>query len=214
MVRIINQIKKEYQECKGSLKEPMLIEKTDKYRGQEYRYFEMDKKAFLLVSMKCRGTKSIMARDLIVEAFLQMEQTLLRQKNQEWIRERKQGKALRSVLTDKIKEFIEYAIAQGASENAGFYYANITTLQYKALGLIEKNEKINHRFRDMLNQMELHNLVTCEYYAKQAIEEGMDQKLHYKDIFQLAKEKAVALGSVLILPGSFVQIETKTPNKR
>ena len=130
-----------------------------------------------------------------------MERRLLNQNNLEWKQEREQGKQIRLEFTDEIKTFVDYATAQG-SQNAQRYYANFTKMNYKALGLIEKNEKIDKQFRNLLDRMDLHNLVTAEYHAKSALLEGMERELHYKDIYQFAKQRVIKLADVLLLPES------------
>ena len=131
-------------------------------------------------------------------AFYQMEQALLRQNNLEWKQEREQGKEIRLALTDEIKTFIDYATANG-SENAQYYYTTITKMQYKALGLIENNEKINKDFRNTLDIMDLHNLISSEQVARKALLEGVEQKLHYKDIFQLAKQRVLQFADIILI---------------
>ena len=105
----------------------------------------------------------------------------------DWRTNRTTGRVERLNLTDTIKDFVEYATAQGSS-SAKMYYANITKMEYKALELIEKaDNKINGNFRDALSCTELGHLITAESIARGAIEKGMKQKMHYKDIYQLAK---------------------------
>ena len=127
-----------------------------------------------------------------------MERSLLRQKNLVWQREREQGKQIHLNLTDEIKTFIDYATTQG-SKNANKYYITINLMQYKALGLIEKNEKIDNQFRNTLDIMDLNNLESSEKVARKALIDGMEQKLHYKDIYQLAKQRVLLLSDIMII---------------
>jgi len=175
-------------------------EKTHSYRGQSFRYFEMNKPAFSLFVMGFTGQKALKWKRIFNDAFYQMEQSLLRQSNLEWQGTREQGKQIHISLTDEVKTFIEYAKNQGANEKgANMYYSNITKMEYKALGLIEKNEKISKDFRNTLDSMDLHNLLAAENVARKALMDGMQQELHYKDIFQLAKNNVTQLADIMVI---------------
>lgn len=174
------------------------IEKFKEYRGQEFRYYIMNKKAFSILVMNFSGDKALEWQEKFYDAFAIMEQTLLNKSNHEWKTERLQGKQVRVELTDTIKQFVEYATMQG-SKSAKMYYPNITKMEYKALGLIEKNEKVSKNFRDTLDLMQLHQLIVAEYVANKSLSEGMEQKLHYKDIYQLAKNNVMNLAETMFI---------------
>lgn len=195
IIRIINKLINDF---KGDPKSPLILKKEDEYRGKKYIYYEMDKEFFTHLMMRFKGKKAFEWQCAFVKAFFQMEQALLRQSNLEWQREREQGKQIRLDLADEIKEFIEYATTNG-SQNAKNYYATITKMQYKALGLIEKNEKINKTFRNTLDLMDLHNLISSEQIARKALIEGMGRNLHYKDIYQLAKQRVLKFADIILI---------------
>ena len=85
-----------------------------------------------------------------------------------------------------IKDFVEYATAQGSTK-ANFYYKHLTSATYKALFLVA--DKFPGQFRDLLNSRQLSFLRSAEIVAADALKDGMAQGLFYKDIFQLAKTK-------------------------
>lgn len=191
------------------IKFPLLFEeKTHLVKGQNYRFVRMNKPAYSLLVMEFSGKKAFGTKLLFNDAFYQMEQALLRQKNLEWRGAREQGKQIRIELTDRIKDFVDYAIAQG-SQNAHKYYITITKMQYKALGLIEKNEKISKDFRGMLDMMDLNHLLAAENVARKALLEGMEQELHYKDIFQLAKTNVLQLADIMVIKPRNMEIGDK-----
>jgi hypothetical protein len=105
--------------------------------------------------------------------------------NAQWLETRNSGKPVRRIETDTVKKFIEYAIAQG-SKNAGFYYANITLMQNKALFLIE--QKFSN-IRDILNLKQLSIVICADEIVTKALEDGMAQNMKYQDIYQLAKKR-------------------------
>ena len=113
-----------------------------------------------------------------------------------------QIKDARKSLTDVIKDFVDYATEQG-SKSAKMYYTNITKMEYAALELTQqaKTAKCDGlNFRDTLDCMDLCFLSTAEQVAKNAIKQGMDVNMHYKDIYQLAKDKVFAYAETVKLP--------------
>jgi len=182
----------------NNLEIPLFFKKEGKSRGKKFIYYEMDKEFFSHLTMRFRGEKAFIWQCKFIKAFFQMEEALLRQSNLEWQREREQGKQIRLALTDEIKIFIDYAFT-GGSQNANNYYSTITKMQYKALGLIEKNEKIDKEFRNTLDMMDLNNLISSEQIARKALMDGIEQKLHYKDIFQLAKKRVLQFANIIII---------------
>jgi len=56
--------------------------------------------------------------------------------------------------------------------------------------------------------MDLHNLLSAEQVARKALLDGMNTKLHYKDIYQLAKQRVFQLADIMIIPQT-----TKLENK-
>ena len=201
VVDVIKKLIGDFEENKGRIARPLFKEKEEEYRGQKYTYYEMDKIFFSHLVMRLKGKSSFEWQSKFVQAFFEMEKALVRQSNLEWQREREQGKEIRLNLTDEIKNFIEYAVAQG-SENANHYYNLITKMQYKALGLIENNEKISKEFRNTLDIMDLHNLLSSEIIARKSLLDGIEQKLHYKDIFQLAKTNILQFANLVLIPQS------------
>jgi len=183
---------------KGNPEIPLIFKKEGEYRGKKFTYYEMDKEFFSHLAMRFKGEKAFSWQRLFIRDFFRMEQALLRQGNLEWRREREQGKEIHLILTDEIKLFIDYAISQG-SQNAKNYYSTITKMQYKALGLIEKNEKIDKEFRNTLDVMDLHILLSSEIIARKALMDGIDKKLHYKDIFQLAKQRVLQYAGLVLI---------------
>jgi len=198
VVTLIKKLVLDFDEIKES-ESPLIREKEDEYRGKKYIYYEMDREFFSHLSMRFKGKKAFKWQKQFIKAFFQMEQALLRQSNLEWKQEREQGKQIRIGLTDEIKTFIDYAISQG-SQNAKHYYTTITQMNYKALCLIEANEKIDKNFRNTLDIMDLHNLLSSEQIAKKALMDGVEQKLHYKDIFQLAKQRVLQFADIILIP--------------
>ena len=112
------------------------------------------------------------------------DQVLLRQSNDEFKMVRSQGKIARKQETEMIKDFVEYAIEQGSS-GAKFYYKHFTKATYKALSLLEHRKP---KTRDTLDLLELNQLYIAENIVSKVIQQGMDDKEHYKVIYELCKQ--------------------------
>ncbi len=155
---------------------------------------------FSFLCMGFTGKEAAKWKEAYIRAFNQMEKQLLKQQDQlEWKQARLQSKEVRKSVTDTIKNFVDYATNQG-SRSASMYYANITKMEYAALELVEKGSKIPTGLRDNLDMMDLCFLATAEQLAKQSLHAGMNQRLHYKEIYQLAKERVNAYAETVKLP--------------
>lgn len=166
-------------------------------KGRTFPEYTMTRDGFMFLVMGFTGAKAVGMKLKFIEAFNAMEAKLAKQNDQvEWKMARLQGKAIRSVLTDTLQEFVAYAKRQG-SENAERYYGSITLMEYKALSLIEKGAKVGKSFRDTLDGMQIATLTVAENVARQAIQRGMDQHMHYKEIYQAAKLDVERLADVV-----------------
>jgi Rha family phage regulatory protein len=168
--------------------------------GREYDCYAMTKDGFALLAMGFTGKAAMKWKIEFINAFNAMENALLnKQDSIEWKQARLQSKSARKSFTDVVKLFVEYATNQG-STSASRYYENITKMEYSALEIVEKGQKIPKDFRDTLDCMDLCFLATAEQVAKNAIKQGIDSEMHYKEIYQLAKEKVFSYADTVKLP--------------
>ena len=157
----------------------------------------MTRDGFTLLAMGFTGKDALSWKLKFLAAFNQMEQSLLKQADSlEWKAARLQIKSVRKSFTRTIQDFVEYATAQG-SQSAAMYHPNLTKMEYKALDLLDKQKTALGNFRDTLDIMDLCYLQAAELIAKGALEQGMQQKMHYKEIFQFAKQKVSAYAETL-----------------
>lgn len=170
-----------------------LSEYTDT-TGRTLPMYCITRDGFMFLAMGFKGKKAAEWKVKFIGAFSLMEETLLRQQNLSWQQARLEGKTVRRELTDTVSDFVEYATAQG-SQNARQYYRNITTMTYRALFFVRAASP--KPFRDMLDTMQSIFLATAEYIASKALAEGMRQKLPYKDIYALARDKVTAYAATL-----------------
>lgn len=149
----------------------------------------MNRDGFTLLAMGFGGTKAFKWKLVYLAAFNAMEAKLVRDADKlDWKAARLGVKQARRSFTDTVANFVEYATSQG-SQSAKMYYANITKMEYKALDLLERQKTAIGNFRDTLDIMDIAFLAAAEMVAKVAIEQGMEQKMHYKEIYIFAKQK-------------------------
>ena len=103
---------------------------------------------------------------------------------------RNEGKIIRRVETDAIKEFIEYAKSNG-SQSSERYYAIITKATNEILS-IKKGQ------RDSLSAGQLDHLAMVERVIANALTQGIEKGMNYKDIYKLASIKAKQVYQVVI----------------
>lgn len=158
-------------------------------KNVSYRGYTISRDGFSFLCMGFTGKKAAKWKELFIEAFNMMERKILKDNDRQgWKAARLQGKAIRRSTTDTIKELVDYATSMG-SKNAETYYANVTRMEYKALGLLEQSKSVTGNFRDTLDIMEIGYLQVAESIATVAIRQGLQDKLHYKDIYALAKQR-------------------------
>lgn len=104
---------------------------------------------------------------------------------------RADGKMIRRVETDAIKEFIEYAKSNG-SQSSERYYAIITKATNEILN-------ISAGQRDSLTAMQLEHLAMVERVIASALTQGIEKEMNYKDIYKLASSKAKQVYGIVSL---------------
>lgn len=103
---------------------------------------------------------------------------------------RNEGKIIRKVETDAIKEFIEYAKTNG-SQSGERYYAIITKATNEILD-------IDAGQRDSLSAIQLDRLAMIERVIANALTQGIEKGMNYKDIYKLASSKARQVYNVVV----------------
>lgn len=168
-------------------------------RGRKFECFMMTRDGFTFLCMGLTGKDAAKWKEAYIKAFNKMEKTLLRKSDAlGWKQARLQSKTVRKDFTDVVKRFVDYATKQG-SKSAAMYYTNITKMEYSALELTEKGQKVSKDFRNTLDLMDLSFLSAAEFVAQNALDEGMHRHLPYKEIYKLAKERVQAYaGTVMI----------------
>lgn len=149
----------------------------------------------LLVILAKNSKKSIELKVRVAKEFKAMKNALARMavKAPDWQQVRQDGKAVYHQKTDVIKTFVDYATLQG-SQSAKMYYTNLATMENKALFLIEQKYP---SLRAVLNIKQLMQVSTADQIVEKALQDGMTEKLPYKDIYQLAKERVQQFSNII-----------------
>lgn len=166
-------------------------------RGKKQTMYLMTEDGWTFLVMGFNGKEANSIKIKFIKAFRDMQTMLQNKNNESWKEIRTHGKLARRELTDVIQEFVEYATSQG-STSAKFYYSNITKMTYKALAMLEKGAKVSPGFRDLLDNSNLTFLAAAELKAEDALQFGMQEGMHYKEIYEYAKNKVEVLAHAIL----------------
>lgn len=170
-----------------------------KTKGTPFREYLLTEGQFLFLGTLFKNSDQVVefkfklvkefekCRDLLAKALNQKQ-------NAEWQEARINGKRNRSLATDAIQEFVEYAKAQGGTPaGCDMYYSNITKMTNALLFICEGNFK---NLRNVLTSSQLMIIGGAEMAINKALRDGMKAKLFYKDIYKDVKEKAKTYASL------------------
>jgi phage regulator Rha-like protein len=160
--------------------------KTENSRGakiQKYALLSEDQCYFVLTLM--RNNDKVVALKLnLVKSFSNARKQIAERDTA-----RLEGKKVRRTETDAIKKLVDFATANG-SDNARFYYADITIMTNNVLG-------IDKGMRDTLSTRQLDVLSMIEMFIRIAINDGLKADLTYQQIFALCKDRISELSPLL-----------------
>jgi phage regulator Rha-like protein len=149
-----------------------------------------EEQATFAMTLSRNSAKVIECKKKLTRGFYSARKLLQQRHNAEWIEARNSGKRSRKQETDGIKSFVEYAKAQG-SQSAEKYYMSISKMENAALFLVEQKYP---NLRDVLGVAELGLIAVADTIVFNALREGVEKAMHYKDIYKLAKQRVEALG--------------------
>lgn len=166
--------------------------------GRPTESYLLNEDQFILLVLLAKNTKeSVGLKIRVSKEFKRMKQTIAnlvsQRQDPSWQNVRSDGKAVYLQKTDVIKDFVKYAESQG-SKSATMYYTNLAKMENNALFFIEAKYK---NLREIMTIKQLMQVATADDVIEKAIKEGMDSKMHYKDIYQLAKERVIAFANII-----------------
>lgn len=174
------------------------MQKPNAKGGRPTKGYLLNEDQFILLVLLARNSKEVIQLKIrVAKEFKRMKQTIsnliAQRKNPDWQNVRSDGKAIYLQKTDIIKEFVDYAKSQG-STSAERYYSNMATMENRALFFIERKYK---NMREIMTIKQLMQIATADDVIEKAIREGIDQKLNYKDIYKLAKDRVIAFANII-----------------
>ncbi len=148
-------------------------------KGEQRPMYFINRDGFTFLIMGFTGKDADIWKWKYIKAFNQMEK-LIREKSTAAYRVSDQEeRTTRRAETDVIKEFVEYARAQG-STHADYYYSNYTRLAYKAAGITDKMTAAG---------LQLDDLALVEHLIAHTLRTGMAAGHSYKDIYVDCKQR-------------------------
>ena len=192
--KLIAEIRRMYSDLigKGSPQNggaKFFFEATYENRGKQYPMYLMNRDGFSLLVMGFTGKKALDWKLKYINAFNQMENIIREKQSQSWIETRTVGKLSRKAETDVIKQLVEYAKQQG-SEHADMLYMTYSKLANKTVGVTN---------RDTATAKQLMNLSVTENIILKVVEDGINQQLHYKEIYRNCKERLAIVNQLAYL---------------
>lgn len=174
------------------------MQKPSSKGGRPTKGYLLNEDQFILLALLARNTKEVVDLKVrVCREFKRMRQTIsnliAQRDNPDWQNVRKDGKAVYYQKTDVIKKFVEYAEIQG-SKSASMYYTNLAKMENNALFFIEAKYK---NMREIMTIKQLMQVATADQVIEKAIQEGMDKRMNYKDIFKLAKSRVISFAEII-----------------
>ncbi len=178
----------------GELKSILKMLTHEKKKRQRTTVFELNEGQSLLLFTYLKNTP--IAREFkkhLVRQFLTMRKFILNLENIDRAEIRAEGKIIRRLESDTIKQFVDYATKQG-SKSAFRYYSNITKMENAALfNLAAKFDNV----RELLDTFQLSDILKADQIVNKYLLEGMENQMYYKDIYKLAKENVLKYGNIM-----------------
>lgn len=148
-------------------------------KGEWRKKYLMNRDGFTFIAMGFTGKEADAWKWKYIDAFNAMEKIITEKQTAVWLETRQQGKLIRRDETNVIQKLVEYARKQG-STHAEMLYMTYSKLANKMAGITN---------RDQASILQLNDLTTMERIIAKVVIDGMEQGIHYKDIYQQSKER-------------------------
>lgn len=160
--------------------------KPSKYKDASGKYnkkYLLNKDGFVFLAFGFTGKEVDAWKWKYIDAFNRMERLVYEKNTAAYQIADQEERITRRAETDVIKEFVEYARAQG-STHADHYYSNYTRLAYKSVGITDKTTAAGSQLDD---------LALVEHLITHTLRTGMVAGHNYKDIYQDCKNRLEAM---------------------
>lgn len=196
--RAVIQLLKKYENDFLDLESSAFKMRKFKTKGRGGELFELGEihATFLLTLMRNSEKVVKFKKDLTKEFYQQRDviaKLISQQRDPNWQNVRNDGKFIYKQKADVIKQFVDYATEQG-STSANRYYMALAKMENSSLFFIEQKYK---SLRDIMTIKQLMQVGTADDVIDRALKEGMESGDHYKEIYQLAKERVCAFADII-----------------
>lgn len=147
--------------------------------GKVYSCYLISKMGCEFIANKMTGDKGILFTAMYVKQFNEMEQIQMQKTTKQWQELRDLSKVKTKFLNDTIKEFIEYAKAQGSTHAQNYY-----TIFHKLINSITATYDRNNTDMEHLN-----NILFIISMADKCIHEGIASQRPYKEIYTTCRDR-------------------------
>ena len=173
-------------------------------RPEIFYYLNESQLTFLIMMLRVKrkddNDRVLEFKEKITAEFHRMKKVLfdlsIQKANQEWLDTRAKGKISRLKETDVLNKFKNYAVSQGSNgyKDKNQVYITFTKMENNTLFVIDKLvvkdlKKKKQSIRDLLNINQLDEIKQADEIVIRALLDGMEKKMHYKDIYKLAKKR-------------------------
>ena len=160
-----------------------IVSKRKADNGKYHRMYLMNRDGFSLLVMGFTGKNALEWKLQYIKAFNRMERLIHERNTAAYQIADQEERTTRRAETDVIKEFVEYARAQG-STHANHYYSNYTKLAYKVVGIADKATASGNQLDD---------LALVEHLIAHTLRTGMVAGRNYREIYQECKNRLTAM---------------------
>lgn len=148
-------------------------------KGEWRKKYLMNRDGFTFIAMGFTGKEADAWKWKYIDAFNAMEKVITEKQTAIWIETRQQGKLIRREETNVIQKLVEYAKEQG-STHANMLYMTYSKLANKMAGITD---------REQATILQLNDLSTMERIIAKVVIDGMEQGIHYKEIYKQSKDR-------------------------
>lgn len=200
IIKIVNDYRKNFEKF-GEIGDFENVQRHGK--PTKFYYLNEPQLTFLIMMLRVKKNENdvvLKFKEDITAEFYRMRNLLNSQitqrANQEWLDTRAKGKTSRLKETDILNKFKDYAVSQGSNgyKDKNQVYITFTKMENNTLFVIDKLvvkdlKKKKQSIRDLLNINQLDEIKQADEIVIRALLDGMEKKMHYKDIYKLAKKR-------------------------
>jgi len=164
--------------------------------GRPEKFYLLDEmQATFLISLMKNTEIVLDFKESLIREFFKLRNIVLEQKinqkNKEWLETREKGKQARKNVCKEYSNYLKWAIENNSpsyTKNPNLVYSKFTNMVYKSLFYFETKPP-KGKTRDYLTESQLNILQSAELTAQKIIQDEIDKKTEYHEIYKITKNK-------------------------